>query len=57
MIHAHELLKQDKKNAKVAVEALLADTENISRVRQAEKTHRRMAKVDDKAAADYFKKG
>jgi len=56
MVHAHELLKQEKKNAKVAIEALSADPSNVSSERQAEKTHRRMKKVDDKSAEDYFKK-
>lgn len=50
MSHAHELLKQDKKNAKVTIEALSGDAGSIIRVQQAEKTHRRLVKVDDKSA-------
>lgn len=55
MTEAHELLKQDSKNAKAAITALAEDPLRIARVYQAVKTHRRLRKADEKLAEQYFK--
>jgi tetratricopeptide (TPR) repeat protein len=57
MSYAHELLKVEKINAKVAIEALSLDPNNGWNVYIAENTHRRFVKMGDTANAEtYFKK-
>jgi len=54
---AHELLKTDMSNAKLAVEALGSDSKTAWNVFVAENTHRRLVKIGDTANAEvYFKK-
>lgn len=54
MLQAHELLKQDKKNAAAALNALTSDPLNVAKVYQAVKTHKRLTKADAQIAAKYF---
>ena len=56
MVFAHQLLKTDVKSTATALEALSADPLSLFRHDQAMKTHRRMARSDEKAASEYFAK-
>ena len=59
MEHAHELLKIGKQHVKQALAALSSDptcTSTKAKVYLAEKTHHRLAKLDEKEAAAYFTK-
>lgn len=49
----HELLKDDPKQGKKAIAALEKDADNFKKVYLAEKTHRRLAKTDEKVAKEY----
>lgn len=55
MTHVTELIKQDTKNASKAIGALSSDPLSLGRVTQVEWTHKRLLKIDDKQAQDYFK--
>ena len=52
----HELLKDEPKQGKKAIAALEGDGDNFKKVYLAEKTHKRLAKTDEKIAKEYFQK-
>jgi hypothetical protein len=57
MVYAHEMLKQDSKNADLVINALEKDPQNAGHVFVAEKTHKRLVssgKAD--VAKAYFAK-
>ena len=57
MVDALEMIKLDPKNAKAAVEGLESDPLKFAKLRIAEKTLRKLRKVDSKVADDYLKLG
>ena len=51
---AHEMMKCDAKNCSIAFKALNNDPDRVQKVVLAEKTHRRMHKIDAGTGGEYF---
>ena len=51
---AHEMMKCDSKNSAIAFKALNGDSSRVQKAMLAEKTHRRMHKVDAGTGGEYF---
>ena len=57
MLHAHEMVKLDNKNAKLTISALETDKDRANKVYLAMKTHQRLVKIgDEETAKEYFAK-